>query len=287
MGVPAIRRRSKRNADMTPTKRPIAFILASSNHGTLIVNRHDYRMVSPTQGFGVGYQILNSSSFDHEEVNFVLALLQKRRKYFGNGVVALDCGANIGVHTIEWARLLHGWGSVVAFEAQERIFYALAGNIAINNCLNATATLAAVGAENDRIRIPAPNYLIPSSFGSLELRKAARNEFIGQPIDYSDTGTTTVDQITIDSRAYPRVDFIKLDVEGMELEALAGASATIDRCKPQMLIETIKSDKEKLLSLLEQKGYLAYPAGINILAIHGSDPTSKDVSLQQTGLHLA
>ncbi|MBK9130059.1 MAG: FkbM family methyltransferase [Gammaproteobacteria bacterium] len=272
---------------MTPTKRPIAFILASSNHGTLIVNRHDYRMVSPTQGFGVGYQILNSSSFDHEEVNFVLALLQKRRKYFGNGVVALDCGANIGVHTIEWARLLHGWGSVVAFEAQERIFYALAGNIAINNCLNATATLAAVGAENDRIRIPAPNYLIPSSFGSLELRKAARNEFIGQPIDYSDTGTTTVDQITIDSRAYPRVDFIKLDVEGMELEALAGASATIDRCKPQMLIETIKSDKEKLLSLLEQKGYLAYPAGINILAIHGSDPTSKDVSLQQTGLHLA
>lgn len=287
MGAPAIRRRRKRNADMTPTKRPIAFILASSNHGTLIVNRHDYRMVSPTQGFGVGYQILNSSSFDHEEVNFVLALLQKRRKYFGDGVVALDCGANIGVHTIEWARLLHGWGSVVAFEAQERIYYALAGNIAINNCLNATATLAAVGAENDRIRIPAPNYLIPSSFGSLELRKAARNEFIGQPIDYSDTGTTTVDQITIDSRAYPRVDFIKLDVEGMELEALAGASATIDRCKPQMLIETIKSDKEKLLSLLEQKGYLAYPAGINILAIHGSDPTSKDVSLQQTGLHLA
>ncbi len=272
---------------MTPTKRPIAFVLASSNHGTLIVNRHDYRMVNPKQGFGVGFQILNSSSFDPEEVSFVLALLQKRRRYFGDGVVALDCGANIGVHTIEWARLLHGWGSVLAFEPQERIFYALAGNIAINNCLNATATLAAIGAANDRIRIPAPNYLIPSSFGSLELRAGAHNEFIGQPLDYSGADTVTVQQITLDSLALPRVDFIKLDIEGMELEALSGAAETIDRCRPQMLIETIKSDKEKLLPLLEQKGYLVYPAGINILAIHRADPTCGDLSMQANGLHLA
>lgn len=274
---------------MTPTKRPIAFIVVSSDHGTLIVNRHDYKMVNPMEGFGVGHQILTASSFDHEEVALVLALLQKRRRYFGDGVMALDCGANIGVHTIEWARALHGWGSVAAFEPQERIFYALAGNIAINNCLNAVATLAAVGAEDGRIRIPAPNYLMPSSFGSLELREGPDNEFIGQPVDYSDAGTTTVDQVTIDSLAYPRVDFIKLDIEGMELEALAGASATIDRCRPQLLIETIKikSELDRLLSFLERKGYSAFPAGANILAIHGSDPTADDLSVVQGRLHLA
>lgn len=272
---------------MIPTKRPIAFVLVSSNHGTMIVNRHDYRMINPKQGFGVGFQLLGSSSFDPEEVNFVLALLQKRKRYFGDGVVALDCGANIGVHTIEWARLLHGSGSVMAFEPQERIFYALAGNIAINNCLNATAALAAIGARNDRIRIPAPNYLIPSSFGSLELKQGDRNEFIGQPLDYSGSGTATVEQITLDSLALPRVDFIKLDIEGMELEALSGAGDTIDRCRPQMLIETIKSDKEALLRLLEQKDYLVYPVGINLLAVHRSDPTCGDLSMQSNGLHLA
>jgi FkbM family methyltransferase len=51
--------------------------------------------------------------------------------------VAIDCGANIGTHTIEWAKKMTGWGAVIGIEAQERIFYALAGNIAINNCFNA------------------------------------------------------------------------------------------------------------------------------------------------------
>jgi len=130
---------------MTAPLRPIAFVLASSNHGSLIVNRNDYRMTGTNSGFGVGYQLLNTSSFDPGEVAFVLGLLSCRRKHFGDGVVAIDGGANIGVHTVEWARHMHGWGRVTAFEAQEMIFYALAGNIALNNCLNARARLAALG----------------------------------------------------------------------------------------------------------------------------------------------
>ena len=47
----------------------------------------------------------------------------------GDGVVAVDGGANIGVHTIEWATAMTGWGSVIAIEPQERIYYALAGTL--------------------------------------------------------------------------------------------------------------------------------------------------------------
>src|SRR5689334_1513572 len=114
---------------MSNPKRKIAFVLAASDHGTMIVNRLDYRMVKENAGFGVGFQILETSSFDASEVDTALGLLELRRKYFGDGVVALDCGANIGVHTVEWAKRMTGWGMVKAFEAQERIFYALAGNI--------------------------------------------------------------------------------------------------------------------------------------------------------------
>src|SRR3954464_13718743 len=112
---------------MRNVPRPAPFVLIASNHGTMIVNRNDYEMVDDRRGFGVGFKIMNYSCHDPEEVDFVLTLLEFRRKNFGDGVVALDCGANIGVHTVEWARLMFEWGRVHAFEAQEKIFYALAG----------------------------------------------------------------------------------------------------------------------------------------------------------------
>jgi hypothetical protein len=146
--------------------RPAPFVLLSSNHGTMIVNRNDYHSTGPNSGYGIGYQLFNTSSFDQQEIDFVLALLNKRRINFGDGVVAIDCGANIGAHTIEWGRLMHNWGEVISFEAQERIYYALAGNVAINNCLNVTAKYCAVGSECSSIEIPEPNYLIPASYGS-------------------------------------------------------------------------------------------------------------------------
>lgn len=268
------------------TNRPIPFVLVSSDHGTLIVNRNDYHMVGENSGYGVGYQILSTSSFDQSEVSFVLALLISRKNNFGVGVVALDCGANIGVHTIEWAKLMHEWGCVIAFEAQEKVYYALAGNIAINNCLNATAHLAAVGAECGHIKIPVPNYFIPASFGSLELKQKEGNEFIGQSIDYSDTAMKIVSQLTIDSLSLPRVDLIKIDVEGMEIDVLEGAKDTIQRCKPIMTIEIIKTDKLAVESFLVEHGYQAYPMGINILAVHSSDPVTTNISFNNGILNI-
>src|SRR5258708_9253389 len=115
-----------------PTRK-LAFVLAASEHGSMIVNRLDYHVVDQRAGIGVGFQILEHGMFDPEEIDLALTLLGLRRRYFGDGVVALDCGANIGVHTIEWARRMNGWGEAIAIDAQERLFYALAGNIAINN----------------------------------------------------------------------------------------------------------------------------------------------------------
>src|SRR3974390_1002335 len=128
---------------MPDAKHKIAFVLASSDHGTMIVNRFDYRMVNQEAGYGVGFQILEDGAYNKAEIELTSNLLQLRRTYFGDGVVAVDCGANIGVHTIEWAKKTSGWGSIVAIEAQKGIFYALAGNIAIKNFFNAIRVFAA------------------------------------------------------------------------------------------------------------------------------------------------
>ena len=259
------------------TRRPSAFILASTNHGSMLVNRHDYRLTE-NGGYGVGYQLLNTSAFDPEEINTALQLLEQRQKNYGNGVVAIDCGANVGVHTIEWAQFMHGWGEVISIEAQERIFYALAGNVTLNNCFNARVIWAAVGSKQGFINVPIPDYFTPSSFGSLEIRKTNTTEFIGQTIDYSAEKCTPTRMITIDDLNLKRCDFIKIDIEGMEMDALIGGQKTIDAFKPQMMIEKIKSNEQEIKHFIEQRNYKIFPLGINILAIHQSDPTVNLIS---------
>jgi FkbM family methyltransferase len=263
---------------MQKAARKLAFVLASSDHGTMIVNRFDYRMVDANRGYGVGFQILEQACFDPTEVKLMTDLLVLRRKHHGDGVVAIDCGANIGVHTVEWAKLMTGWGSVLAIEAQERIYYALAGNIAVNNCFNAIAVHGAVSSESGVLQIPNPNYFVPSSFGSLELRQRQGNEFIGQPIDYQNT--VNVRKLKLDEFGLARVDMIKIDIEGMELEAIEGASRMIESSRPIMLIEKIKTDATQLTRLLQAKGYEVIEAGINLLAVHTSDRTLSEIRPQ-------
>jgi len=257
--------------------RPVAFVLASTNHGSLLVNRFDYRLIQGRGGYGVGYQILNTSAFDSGEIDFAVQLLISRKKNFGDGVVAIDCGANIGVHTIEWAQAMYGWGEVLAFEAQERIYYALAGNIALNNCFNAKAILAAIGSKSGEIHVPQPDYFSPSSFGSLDIKKTDSTEFIGQKIDYSEESCVKVEMMTIDQLGLKRLDFIKIDIEGMEVEALIGAEKSIREFKPQLMIERIKSSEAEIRNFLSKFSYEIFEFGLNFLALHREDPELNNI----------
>ena len=254
-----------------------AFILASSDHGPLIVNRLDYNHNFNGDFYGVGAQIMEGGCYDPREVEVLKNLLLCRREHFGDGVVALDVGANIGVHSVEWSRLMRGWGSVISIEAQERIFYALAGNLALQNAFNARAIHAAVSVSNGEISFPEPDYTQSGSFGSFELRPRVGSEFIGQPVDYAKP-TITVRQLSLDSLELPRVDLIKIDVEGMEAEALDGASETIKRCNPILYMEVIKSDKAAIRAALEGEGYPVFPHGMNIMALHKDDPTLQNIA---------
>ena len=256
---------------MTNPPRKLAFVVAATEHGTMIVNRFDEHRLPDNTGFGVGYQLFETSSYDPGDVTTLLTLLDLRRRYHGDGVVAVDCGANIGVHTVEWARHMTGWGVVVAIEAQERIYYALAGNLAINNCFNARAIHAAVASAPGSMRIPNPNYLAPASFGSLDLKQRDGADFIGQVIDYSPARMVEVRAITLDGFNFPRLDLLKIDVEGMEFEPLARAANSIEAHRPIMLIEALKVDADKLRAWLEQRNYFVVLSGINLIAIHKSD----------------
>lgn len=242
----------------------------------MIVNVNDRCTVKDVGEFGVGSQLLRNSRFDHKKVNLLKNLLSMRRKYFGDDALAIDCGANVGVITIELAKLMAGWGRVFAFEAQEFIYYALAGNIVMNNCLNARAILAAIGDHDGSMKIPVLDYTTEASFGSLELKPSLR-EFIGQRVDYSEGAMIDVQLMTLDSLDLQRLDLVKLDIEGMEMEALTGAAATIARLKPICYVELLKSDASRISSFFAERGYRAFLDGMDCLYIHEADPCAGHV----------
>ena len=235
----------------------------------MLVNRFDFRQVD-NGVIGVGHNLLQNSSFDAAESNIMLQVLSLLRQYRGDGVVMLDCGANIGAYTLSAARAMFGWGTVVAVEAQERLFYALAGNIVLNNLSNARAIWSALSDKKGVLEIPEPDYYKPASYGSLELIQTADSEFIGQKLEK----TQEVPAITIDSLKLDRLDYLKIDVEHMEEVVLAGAKKTIKALKPVIQVEVLKSDREKIKEVIGKAGYtiLDMNSGYDYLCVPNDDP---------------
>jgi FkbM family methyltransferase len=257
---------------MFAEQRPISFILAATNHGTLIVNRNDYALFNGQPDYGVGKDLLETSSFDGDELRFLMSLLRVQRERLGDGVVFLDCGANIGVFSVELGRMMTHWGAVLAFEPQDFIFYALAGNIALNNLFNVQAHNVALGANDDVITIPRVNYCQPGSYGSLEIKQPDRQTWsVGQPLDYAPENGRRVRQITLDGLNFPRVDLMKIDVESMEVEVLMGARSILEKHKPLIWVETLKTDPQRIKDLLSGYGYQFFEVQKNMLAVPGSD----------------
>jgi FkbM family methyltransferase len=261
---------------MTDQRSRVPFVLASTEHGTMILNRLD-QCTSANATFGVGYDLLETGAYEPSECSLMLRLLQHRRQHYGDGVIMLDGGANIGTHTVLMARAMSDWGQVVAVEPQERIYYALCGNIALNNCFNAWAVHAALGNENVSLVMPGVDYQRPASYGSLELRPRTQN--IGQDLDLSTNALDEVVSRTVDSFDFDRLDLMKLDIEGMELQALEGARHTIGDCLPIIFAECLKVPADEIGKFLLPFGYRYRLFTRNLVAVHETDPTLKELEV--------
>ena len=226
------------------------FCTLETAHGTLIVNKNDWAG-DDGHRFGVSHQLLTNREFEKIEVHGLKTLIDRQRTNNGDGVVVLDCGANLGVHSIDWGRHMRGWGQVFSVEAQKMIFCSLAGAIALNNLDNVTPIHAVLGTDCGIFEMACPDYNKPGSFGSFELSPVKMD--VGQEIDY--TKTTPVRMISIDSLEFERLDLIKIDVEGAEAMVLRGAKETLKRLHPIIHIEVNKSDSNELMALLEECGY--------------------------------
>jgi FkbM family methyltransferase len=150
------------------------------------------------------------------------------RRLLKPGATFIDVGAHIGLLTIAGARVVGPLGKVFSFEASPDTFGLLERTVAINN-LAAVVRLrsVAVGAVAEQRTFHVRNILGHSSL--YDFRE-------------SDEGWTTRD-VTVEVMPLDalvkgeRVDVIKIDVEGAELDVLAGMTETLRR-NPEVVLLT-------------------------------------------------
>ena len=207
------------------------FVLSASDCGTMIINANDG---------SVGWHIANNRTHEPEVINLGKAITTKCFELYGKGVQIIDVGANIGSCTVPWGRHVFQWGYVTGYEAQETVFYALAGNVVLNNLMNTKVKNAAVTSYNGIMRIPQMNHNIQGNFGGLHLLEEL-NKMGGpcQPISYKDEHMVDVQTIALDDEGFERVDLLKIDVEGMEPQVLEGAQDLIKTYQPAVIAEYV------------------------------------------------
>ncbi len=158
------------------------------------------------------------------------------RRLVTQDAVVIDAGANVGLLALACAAWTGANGRVLAFEPSSREFGRLAEHVRLNGFDQLEIHQHALGAEA----------------GTQEL-KVAESRYsglntLGSTLAYDGVAVAAIERVevlTIDGvvarRRLTRLDVIKLDVEGAELEVLRGAADTIRRFRPVIVFEALAS----------------------------------------------
>lgn len=204
-------------------------VLVPARYGHMIVNENDVYL---------GRSFLEYGEFSEGEVEMFRAMILP-------GDMVVEVGANFGAHTIPLARIVGESGSVIAFEPQRIPYQAMCGSIALNSLPNVITMQAAVGHVAGMLYVPQLDPDSEQSIGSLEL---------GQHREGDPTPLVTLDRLHLS-----RLDFLKIDVEGMECEVLRGGVETIKKHQPVIYLECDRPERQsELLDTLRALRYRAW-----------------------------
>lgn len=176
------------------------------------------------------------------------------------GMTVLDIGANIGAHCLPMAKRVGSSGRVIAIEPTDFAFSKLEANLALNPSLASSVTLKKMILLDPTT--PKPEHLYSS--WSLTPGGEKHPKHVGTLHSSAAAEGVTLDQL-VEAQGLDRLDFIKLDVDGFECKVLRGATQTLKKFKPPMMIELCSygleehgDSMDELLRILSSHGYQLY-----------------------------
>ena len=173
----------------------------------------------------VAFEFWTGGYFERNELSFVLRYLRK-------GMTFVDVGSNVGLFTLAAAKRLEqlGGGMVYAFEPFEWSFGVLRENVRLNNLSNVSLHCTALGNYTGEavLWINAP-----WKDGLNTLGKPSHPD--SQVIGHVTVPITTIDAF-VKAENIPKVDLMKVDVEGGELLVFKGSEDLLRRPDAPVLL---------------------------------------------------
>ena len=199
------------------------------------------------------YTMGDGQGLDFRSANVPSALEDFLVKYLCDGMVYFDVGANNGYYYSLKAARRSKSCKVYSFEPDRMILHHLTRNVAFNRLDNIEVVPQAlsnyVGKAKMTARLGASNYLLVNGSQSLRIVEVE---------------CTTMDDF-VSQNSIPRVDFVKVDVEGGEHNFLKGGYSTLRKMAPVMALELNDAllrrsgaSRQAVLSLLEELGYRCF-----------------------------
>ena len=155
--------------------------------------------------------------------------------------VFVDVGAHVGKYALKVADLMKK-GLVVAIEPNPENYKALLKGIKLNNLKNVIALNIAAFDKNCWIKL-----FIGEMSGHHTLKRDLN-------MGYIEVKAKALDNV-LKELALNRVDWIKIDVEGAEVEVLKGLENSLKKYHPKLIIEVWNENFNKLLEFMEKLGY--------------------------------
>jgi len=161
------------------------------------------------------------------------------------GKTWLDVGAHYGYTAIALCRLVGPQGRVFAFEPMSRT----AGHLAHTRCLNRLAQMTvlpfALGASSELSLMQLP--VVRGMVDSTVQAGGWHETFLITSLDWF---------WPLICGGQERIDGIKIDVQGMEVEVLQGMRDTLTKWKPRLVVEVHAGvDRSRLLDLIQAAHY--------------------------------
>lgn len=202
----------------------------------------------------------------HEGIDFAMYLgmyekttVKTYNKLILPGDTVLDIGANIGAHTLFFARTVGAQGRVIAFEPTAYAYRKLIKNISLNSDLEPQIRAEQVMLSDQSHSSPGP--AIYSSWSLCNTKASRHPKHLGQKMDTTGATAERLDD-RITQLGLRRIDFIKIDVDGNECAVFEGGKQTLQKFRPKILMEIMPYGLEEaghslreLLAILKSAGY--------------------------------